>query len=63
MMAKNLSICLSVTLFDISSNQNQKLFGKKFACSAARAVFESPFFLQKLLIYEFMAPFTEGYEI
>ena len=34
------------TLFDLSSNQNQKAIEKKFAHLAARAVFVSPFFLQ-----------------
>ena len=40
-------------LFDLSSNQNQKPFAKKFATLAARAVFVSLFLLQKQLIYDF----------
>ena len=66
MVSKNLSVCLSVInfdlnylfykrLFDLSSNQNQKLIKKIFARLAARAVFGSPFILQKQLIYDFLS--------
>ena len=48
-------IVLSARLFDLSSNQNQKPFEKKFATLAARAVFVSSFLLQKQLIYDFLA--------
>ena len=41
-------------LIDLSSNQNQKPFEKKFAELAARAVFVSRFLLQKQLIYDFL---------
>ena len=50
-------VCLSVCyklwpqLFDLSSNQNQNTFEKKFASLAARAVFVTSFMLQKQLIY------------
>ena len=46
---------LSVRLFDLSFNQNQKSFEKKFAHLAARAVFVNWFLLQKQLIYDFLA--------
>ena len=49
MVSKNLSVCLSVVLFDLSSNKNQKQIEKKFARLAARAVFVSLFFLKKQL--------------
>ena len=39
---------------DLSSNQNQKPFEKKFAGLATRAVFGSRFSLKKL-IYDFLA--------
>ena len=42
-------------LFDLSSNQNQKTFEKRFAALAARAVFVSSFMLQKQLIFDFLA--------
>ena len=51
------SVCLSVCykrLFDLSSNQNQKPFEKKFAGLAARAVFVILFLLQIQLIYDFL---------
>ena len=37
----------TVLYFDLSSNQNQKPFEKKFADLAARAAFVSSFLLQK----------------
>ena len=46
-------VCQS--LFDLSSNQNQKPFEKKFATLAARAVFVNLFSLQKQLINDFLA--------
>ena len=57
-------------LFDLSSNQNQKPFEKKFETLAARADFVSLFFLQKQLIMTFWQeiitlsrPVHRGYEI
>ena len=38
-------VCFYKRLFDLSSNQNQKPFEKKFARLPARAVFGSQFFL------------------
>ena len=44
-----------IKIIDLSSNQKQKPFEKKFATLVARAVFVSLFFLQKQLIYNFLA--------
>ena len=57
MVSKNLSVCLSFykRLFELSSNQNQNQFEKKFATLAARAAFVSLFFHQKQLIYDSLA--------
>ena len=53
--AWELKVVIYKSLFDLSSNQNQKPFEKKFATLAARAVFVSLFFHQKQLIYDFLA--------
>ena len=62
MVSKNLSVCLSVTKFDPNYLRTGRtewaeiFWGEKsLQLLAARAVFESLFFLQKQLIYGFLA--------
>ena len=53
--AWELKVVIYKSLFDLSSNQNQKPFEKKFETLAARAVFVSLFFFLKNLIFDFLA--------
>ena len=52
--SNTIELTLLVIRFDLSSNQNQKIIEKKFAGLTARAVLLAVF-LQKPLIYDFLA--------